>query len=333
MAGVQLFKRLGVRLVDVLRGDRSLRRSLQDVQLQLGDRVVLRTEMTELLSLQSNKSLRRVDQISAVQTSTVEVLVSPGCRMIGRSLGDLRLRRRYGVYTLALHRRDQNIKGTLDDVVVRIGDTLLLEWAAEDIARLAADMDALEVNAPSERAFQVAPIFLLAIVAVAVVLVTRCIDAEEAFGFVDGRLLVLIFPMLAIGAALEHSGAVVLIAGGLAPYLAILPGFSIVWAIYLLTSVLTEMVSNNAVAVLITPLAIGIAAQLGMDPRPLVVAVMVAASASFATPIGYQTNMLVYGPGGYKFTDFLKVGIPLNLSIGLLASMCIPWFRPLYPAG
>ncbi|MDA8996430.1 SLC13 family permease [Planktomarina temperata] len=354
VAGVQLFKRPGVRLVDVLRGDRSLRRSLQDVQLQLGDRVVLRTEMTELLSLQSNKSLRRVDQISAVQTSTVEVLVSPGCRMIGRSLGDLRLRRRYGVYTLALHRRDQNIKGTLDDVVVRIGDTLLLEGAAEDIARLAADMDVLEVNAPSERAFrrshspiallallglvglaafQVAPIFLLAIVAVAVVLVTRCIDAEEAFGFVDGRLLVLIFAMLAIGAALEHSGAVVLIAGGLAPYLAILPGFLIVWAIYLLTSVLTEMVSNNAVAVVITPLAISIAAQLGMDPRPLVVAVMVAASASFATPIGYQTNMLVYGPGGYKFTDFLKVGIPLNLSIGVLASLCIPWFWPLYPAG
>jgi len=353
VAGVQLFKRPGVRLVDVLRGDRSLRRSLQDVQLQLGDRVVLRTEMTELLSLQSNKSLRRVDQISAVQTSTVEVLVSPGCRMIGRSLGDLRLRRRYGVYTLALHRRDQNIKGALDHVVIKIGDTMLLEGAAEDIARLAADMDVLEVNAPSERAFrrshspialmalfglvglaafQVAPIFLLAVVAVAVVLVTRCIDAEEAFGFVDGRLLVLIFAMLAVGAALENSGAVALIAGGLAPYLAILPGFLIVWALYLLTSVLTEMVSNNAVAVVITPLAIGIAAQLGIDARPLVVAVMVAASASFATPIGYQTNMLVYGAGGYRFTDFLKVGIPLNLSIGVLASLCIPWFWPLYPA-
>ena len=353
VAGVQLFKRPGVRLVDVLRGDRSLRRSLQDVQLQLGDRVVLRTEMTELLSLQSNKSLRRVDQISAVQTSTVEVLVSPGCRMIGRSLGDLRLRRRYGVYTLALHRRDQNIKGALDHVVIKIGDTLLLEGAAEDIARLAADMDVLEVNAPSERAFrrshspialmalfglvglaafQVAPIFLLAVVAVAVVLVTRCIDAEEAFGFVDGRLLVLIFAMLAVGAALENSGAVALIAGGLAPYLAILPGFLIVWALYLLTSVLTELVSNNAVAVVITPLAIGIAGQLGIDARPLVVAVMVAASASFATPIGYQTNMLVYGAGGYRFTDFLKVGIPLNLSIGVLASLCIPWFWPLYPA-
>ena len=92
------------------------------------------------------------------------------------------------------------------------------------------------------------------------------------------------------------------------------------------------MVSNNAVAVVITPLAIGIAAQLGIDARPLVVAVMVAASTSFATPIGYQTNMLVYGAGGYRFTDFLKVGIPLNLSIGVLASLCIPWFWPLYLA-
>ena len=92
---------------------------------------------------------------------------------------------------------------------------------------------------------------------------------------------------------------------------------------------LTELVSNNAVAVVVTPIAIGLATALGIDPRPLVVAVMVAASASFATPIGYQTNMLVYGPGGYKFTDFMRVGIPLNLSIGVLASAVIPILWPL----
>ena len=92
---------------------------------------------------------------------------------------------------------------------------------------------------------------------------------------------------------------------------------------------LTALVSNNAVAVVITPIAISLAAALGIDPRPLVVAVMIAASASFATPIGYQTNMLVYGPGGYKFTDFIKVGVPLNLSVGLLASALIPFFFPL----
>ena len=348
--GVQLFKREGVRLIDVVRGDVSLRRNLQGVELQVGDRVVLRTRMSELLSLQRDKSLKRVDQVSAVETTTVEVLITPGCKMVGRSLGSLRLRRRFGVYVLAVHRRNQNIGRQLDDLVVRVGDTLLLEGAPGDIQRLATEMDMVDVSRPSEREYRrgkapialgallgivvlaalgIAPIFFLAVLAVALVLITRCIDADEAFSFVDGRLLALIFSMLAIGAALEASGAVRLIVEAMAPYVAALPPFLIVWAIYLLTSVLTELVSNNAVAVVVTPIAIGLAAALGFDPRPLVVAVMVAASASFATPIGYQTNMLVYGPGGYRFTDFMRVGIPLNLTVGLLASAVIPFIWPL----
>lgn len=350
VTGVQLFKRQGVRLIDVVRGDVSLRRNLKDVTLNVGDRVVLRTEMTELLSLQSNKELKRVDQVSAVETKTVEVLITPGCRMVGRTLGAMRLRRRYGVYVLAVHRRNQNIGHQLDDLVVRIGDTLLLEGAPGDIQRLAADMDMVDVTQPSARAFRrghapiaigalvgivalaalgLAPILLLSIVAVAVVLITRCIDADEAFSFVEGRLLALIFAMLAIGAALGESGAVSLIVEAVAPGLGNLPPFLIIWAVYLLTSVLTELVSNNAVAVVVTPIAIGLAQAVGIDPRPLVVAVMVAASASFATPIGYQTNMMVYGPGGYRFTDFLKVGVPLNLTVGLLASLLIPFIWPL----
>ncbi len=350
VTGVQLFKREGVRLVDVVRGDISLRRNLKDVVLAVGDRVVLRTQITELLSLQRNKELKRVDQVSAVETTTVEALITPGCKMVGRSLGAMRLRRRYAVYPLAVHRRNQNIGSQLDDLVIKIGDTLLLEGAPADIQRLSNDMDMVDVTKPTARAFRrghapivlvaliglvilaaigVAPIFLLSILAVSVVLITRCIDAEEAFSFIDGRLLALIFSMLAIGAALEASGAVALIVNAIAPALGSLPPFLIVWAIYLLTSVLTELVSNNAVAVVVTPIAIGLASALGVDPRPLVVAVMVAASASFATPIGYQTNMLVYGPGGYKFTDFMRVGIPLNLSVGILASLVIPFLWPL----
>ncbi|MBM7066893.1 SLC13 family permease [Actibacterium sp. 188UL27-1] len=347
---VDLFKRDGVRLIDVLRGDASLRRDLRAVTLQEGDRVVLRTEIAELLSLQENKQVRMVEKLSSVATETVEVLISPGARMVGRSLGELRLRRRYGVYPLAVHRRNQNIGRQLDDLVVRVGDTLLLEGAPEDIQRLAADMGLVDIAKPSARAYRrrkaplalaalagivglaalgVAPIFLLAILAVALVLLTRCIDAEEAFGFIDGRLLALIFSMLAIGAALDASGAVAIIVQAVAPGLGMLPPFLAIWAVYLLTSVLTELVSNNAVAVVVTPIAIGLATALGYDPRPFVVAVMVAASASFATPIGYQTNMLVYGPGGYRFTDFLKVGVPLNISVGLLAAVLIPFIWPL----
>lgn len=348
--GVQLFKREGVRLIDVVRGDVSLRRNLAAVKLQVGDRVVLRTQMTELLSLQANKSLKRVDQVSAVETTTVEVLISPGCKMIGRTLGQLRLRRRYGVYPLAVHRRNQNIGQQLDNITVRVGDTLLLEGAQEDIQRLAADMDLVDVSKPSGRAFRrghapiallslfgivalaglgVAPILAVAVIAVAVVLLTRAVDADEAFSQVEGSLLALIFSMLAIGAALDASGAVKMIADALAPVIEGLPPFLLIWSIYLLTSVLTELVSNNAVAVVVTPIAIGIATAIGYDPRPLVVAVMVAASASFSTPIGYQTNTLVYGPGGYRFTDFMKVGIPLNLSMGLLVSAVIPLIWPL----
>ena len=347
---VDLFRREGVRVIDVLRGDASLRRDLKGVELAAGDRVVLRTEMSELLSLQENRNLRAVDKLSSVRTETVEVLISPGARMVGRSLGSLRLRRRYGVYPLAVHRRNQNIGRQLDDLVVRVGDTLLLEGAPADIERLAADMDLVDVTRPTERAYRrgrawvavaalfalvalaafgVAPILLLAVLAVAVVLLARCVDADEAFSFVDGRLLALIFSMLAVGAALQSSGAVALIVEGLAPLISGLPPVLMIWAVYLLTSVLTELVSNNAVAVVVTPIAIGLAQALGLDPRPFVVAVMIAASASFATPIGYQTNMLVYGPGGYRFTDFLRVGIPLNLSVGILAALLIPLLWPL----
>ncbi len=347
---IDLFKRDAVRLVDVLRGDLSLRRNLASVVLEPGDRVVLRTQMEELLGLQASRDVRLVDKLSSVETTTVEVLITPGATLVGRSLGSLRLRRRYGVYPLAVHRKNENIGRQLDDVVIRVGDTLLLEGTAEDIQRLAADAGLVNVSQPTARAYRrghapvallalagivilaamgVAPILALAMVAVAVVLLTRCIDSDEAFSTIDGHLLALIFSMLLIGAALESSGAVVLIVDALTPALASLPPFLVVWAVYLLTSILTELVSNNAVAVVVTPVAIALAASLGIDPRPLVVTVMIAASASFATPIGYQTNMMVYGPGGYRFADFLKVGIPLNLTTGILASLLIPFFWPL----
>ena len=347
---VDLFRRDGMRLIDVLRGDASLRRDMAAVVLQAGDRVVLRTEMSEVLGLQASKDLKTVEKLGSVRTTTVEVLITPGARMVGRTLGSLRLRRRYGVYPLAVHRRNQNIGSQLDNLTVRVGDTLLLEGDPADIQRLAADMDLVDVSQPSERAyrrtkapiaiaamagivilaaFNVAPILVLAVIAVAVVLLSGCIDAEEAFSFVEGRLLALIFAMLAVGAALEHTGAITLIVEPVAPILAGMPPWVLVWAVYFITTILTELVSNNAIAVIMAPIAIALGQATGVDPRPLVVAVMIAASACFATPIGYQTNMLVYGPGGYRFTDFMRIGIPLNLSLGVVVCLTIPLIWPL----
>ena len=349
---VAQFKRSGIRTVDVLRGDASLRRDMNSVVLQAGDRVVLHTEMAELLGLQNRKDLRLVDKLSSVETQTVEVLISPGCRMIGRSLGEIRLRRRYGVYVIAAHRRDQNIGRQLDDLVVQVGDTLLLEGSIEDIQRLAEDMALVDISHPSHKAyrrtkapiaigalffvvvlssFDVAPIMALGLIAVAVILLTRCIDADEAFSFVDGRLMAMIFAMLAVGEALDQSGAVALIVARVQPFMMGMSPFVMILCVYLLGLVLTEFLSNNAVAVIYTPIAIQLAQSMGLDPRPFAVAVMFSATLAFSTPVGYQTNMMVYGPGGYRFSDYVKIGLPLNIIVWLFVSALIPILWPLTP--
>ena len=233
---------------------------------------------------------------------------------------------------------------------MQVGDTLLLEGAPEDIARLAADVNLVDITKPHARpfrrdrmpiavaallgvvtlsAFDVAPILALSMVAVAVILVTRCIDTDEAFTSVDGRLLAMIFAMLAVGEGLDQSGAVALIVDTVSPWLAGLPPLGLLFAVYFFGLVLTEFLSNNAVAVIYTPIAMQLAVSLGLDPRPFAVAVMFSASAAFATPIGYQTHMMVYGPGGYRFTDFLRLGIPLDIVTGIVACLTIPLIWPL----
>jgi di/tricarboxylate transporter len=347
---VDAFKREGGRVIDVVRRKTSLRKELTEVTLRAGDRVVMKTPVGELLGLSEDNDVIIGVREANNEATTVEALITPGSKMIGNKIGEMHLRRSFGVYAIALHRKNQNIGKMLEDIKIRVGDTILFEGTGEDIGRMAREMGLVDLAQPTERPYRrnkapivilalaavvvlaalgVAPIFSVAAVGVAAVLLSRCIDGDEAFEAVDGRLLVLIFSMLAIGAGLQASGAVALIANGVAPQLVGLHPFFVVWAIYLLTSVLTELVSNNAVAVVVTPISIALASALGIDPRPLVVAVMVAASASFATPIGYQTNTLVYGPGGYAFTDFMKIGVPLNILIGVIASALIPYFWPL----
>ncbi|MEH6647913.1 SLC13 family permease, partial [Sulfitobacter sp.] len=144
-------------------------------------------------------------------------------------------------------------------------------------------------------------------------------------------LLLLIVSMLTLGSALDNSGALALIVAKVSPLLSTVQPIVALALVYTLTSILTELVTNNAVAVLLAPIAAGVAIQLGLDPRPFVVAVMFGASASFATPIGYQTNTLVYNAGGYRFTDFLRIGIPMNIITGAATVLLIPLIWPLVP--
>ncbi len=349
---VGIFKREGMRVIDVVRGDESMRRQFPEVMLAEGDRVVLRTEMQELLGLKDHSHVTLVDRVGSKRTTTVEALILPDCKLVGRSLGSLRLRRRYGVYPLAVHRRNQNIGRQLDDVTVQVGDTLLLEGAPEDIRRLAADVDLVDLSETTDKpykrgraplvllvlgaivflsAIDFAPIQILAMLGVVALLVTGTIEPGEAYTTVSASLLVLILAMLVVGEALDRSGAVQMIVNAISPTLAQMSPLAVLFVLYFLTQILTELLSNNAIAVVVTPVAIALALSLGLDPRPFVVAVMFAATLAFATPIGYQTNTMVYGPGGYKFTDYARIGIPLNIVTGITACLLIPLFWPLIP--
>ncbi|MFD2174828.1 SLC13 family permease [Rhodobacter lacus] len=343
--------RRGGRVIDVIRGDASLRRDLGAVRLEPGDTVVLKTRDSEILGLRGGATqgavLAGAEPGQTRNAQAVELLVGPGAKAIGRSLGKLRWRRRFGVYPLAMHRKGDSVGARLEETPLAMGDTLLVEGTAEDIARLVEDQRLTELAPNTARAyrrnrapvailtllgvvvlaaFNAAPILVLAMIGTAVVILTRCIDVEEGLSAMDGRLLLMIVSMLVVGAAIEGTGAVALIVTALLPLLHLGGPVATLAAVYLVTSVLTELVSNNAVAVLMAPIASGIAQQMGLDPRPFLVAVMFGASASFATPIGYQTNTLVYTAGGYRFTDFLRVGLPLNIVAGIVTVALVPLF-------
>ncbi|MGX0878449.1 di/tricarboxylate transporter [Roseovarius sp. MBR-154] len=358
------FNTSAARIVDVVRGEVSMRRHLQDMQLMAGDRVVIKTDTGEILGLKDNGEVEFRDMddsgfepVTADRTITMEASVGPNSHLRGRPIKDLKLRRKYGVYLMAVHRHEQNISRDIQDTRLQFADTLLLEGPPEGLQRMMEDGGIVNLTATTERPVRrekaplaiaiiavvmalaiavvmalatagVMPIAGLAVIGAVVVMVTRCLDPDEAFDAIDWRILFLIFGMLGMSMGMEATGAArvlvdhaVHLVGGLGP-------LAVLAAIYVLTSTLTEMVSNNAVAVLVGPIAIAIAVELGFDPRPFIIAVMFAASASFATPIGYQTNTFVYGAGGYKFKDFVVVGLPLNLIFAAVAVLVIPLFFP-----
>lgn len=355
---IDLFSRPERRLVDVLRGDESLRRDFDGCILRDGDILVMRTSASDLITLKElgHHALAKTESdphlvpLSSRNSVMVETLLAPGAQIVGHRLADLRLRRRYGVYPIALHRKGTNLEERFETVPLEVGDTLLIEGAPEDLRRLVEDQQLVNIAEPTARgfrrnkawiavgtmvgivvaaAFDVMPLAGLALLGVAVVLGLRCVEPDEAFKSVDWRIIALIVAMLSIGTALENSGLVEALVGAATPWLGTMGPYVALVAIYLLSLMLTELVTNNAVAVVVTPIGISLAHALGADPRPFAVAVMFAASASFLTPIGYQTNTLVYGAGGYKFTDFYKYGFPLTLVVAVTTLIMIPLIWPL----
>ena len=276
-------------------------------------------------------------------------VIGPGSRFEDRRVGSLNLRRLYDVRILGVRRPDEDIGEEFENLRLQVGDTLLLEGPADGMRTLFDRGDIVSLSQPvlqrerREKApiaiaavagfiavatIGLLPIAMAALVAAVAVLALGCVRPGEAYRSVDWRILFLIFGMLGIGRAMQASGAAEFIVHNMAALVAGFGPWAMLAILYLVTSALTETVTNNAAAILLTPIAIGLAHQLGVDPRPFVVAVMFAASASFATPLGYQTNTLVYGAGNYHFADFTKVGLPLNLLMWAIAVVLIPIFWP-----
>jgi di/tricarboxylate transporter len=349
----------GFKVIDVFRDGLSLRADLRDLSIQAGDRIVLRTPVSEVLTLKEAGSIAigasasdarpAFEPIQTSETVIMEGVIGPQSRLTGRSLNGLGLARLYGVYVLAIHRRGENVTNT-DDIRFDVGDTVLLEGPARGMRQLFDDGILNNLTETTERAMRrgkapiaivalvsvmglaalgVLPISALALIAATSVVALGCLDHQEAYRAIRWDILMLIFGMLALGTAMERTGAASLLVGHLAGLTGGMGPLAVLAVLYLITSFLTEIMSNNAAAILLTPIAIGLGSQLGIDPRPFVVAVMFAASASFATPIGYQTNTLVYSAGGYKFPDFLKIGVPLNLVMFAASMIVIPMFWPL----
>lgn len=342
----------GIRLISIRRGSETIRTDLADQTAEAFDRLVFRAPVSEILTLREGSAARigiRPDMDIGAGAVVFESVAAPNRRGVFETLAELDLLNRFGLRPLAVSRHLSSEGPELAEVRLRPADTLLVEGSPEGFAAMMREGAFISLETPRSRpfkrrrapiaigalaavvllaAFNVMPIGGLAIIAVALILLTRCIDLEEALASLEGGVLLLIFGMLAVGKGLENTGAVELIVNALAPFMTQASPFVVLLSLYLLTSILTEIVTNNAVAVILTPIAIAIGAELGVDPRPLVVAVMFAASASFATPIGYQTNTLVYAAGNYKFSDFLRVGVVMNITVGVASCLAILAFMP-----
>ena len=367
LAEAGLGPRAGFRVLEVLRRGEPYFEPLDSLRLRAGDRVVIAGPPEAVagiiampgLELDAEKDLAPAgDQVVTHEGRLAEVIVGPLSEIIGRSVRELNFRQRFGVIVLAIHRRGTNLSRGFENIPLQPGDTLLLLGPEGAVKGLRASADLLLLDRPrvpttAQRArtpvvlgtlaavvaaatFNIVPIAVAALIGCVFLMVTGTLKPRQAYRSVDWGLLFLIYSTLALGQAMESTGTAQFVAGNLATAATEL--VPVVWkpllllaVVFLITSTITELLSNNATVVLMMPIALGIAAELGLDPRPFAIAITIAASASFATPIGYQTNTYVYSAGGYRFADFIRFGLPLNILYFIGAVLIIPRVWSFHP--
>jgi di/tricarboxylate transporter len=345
-------------VLELIRNKVHLSQPLADKVLNAGDILIVHSSREELLKIKDERGLeifadvkfQKEDIESAITTGEeklAEVLILSNSRLIGTTLKDLKFRQRYNATVLAIRRGSELLQGRLGKIPLKFGDLLLVQGPKQSFIGLQTTRELLvleEKEIESLRqdkgiialmitllviiiaAFDIQPILVTSLVGVVLMVITGCLKPGEVYGSIRWDIIFLLAGLIPLGTAMDNSGTTKWLADNLVAIGGNLSGFWILVFFYLITSVLTEILSNNAAVVLMIPVAVEVAKTLGLNPLAFMYAVTFAASNSYLTPIGYQTNTMVYAPGGYKFLDFTRLGAPLNLILTILTPSLIVLF-------
>lgn len=345
---------LEIGILQIRRADETIHQPKGEVVLQADDVLLVRCDLEKIRVLQEREGVRLKPQakwgdesLTSENYRLLEAVIEPNSALIGSTLKKSDFRENYGATVLAIRHRGRLLREKLSDTILSAGDLLLIEIHQERLNAFKRNDDFIITSEKQTVEFRrskvlfaltivagvvlaaslnFAPIVVAAVVGAILLILLGCLTLEEAYQAIEWKIIFLLAGVLSLGIALEKSGAAQMISSQIVSSVGGLGLVALVSAFYLLTSVLTETMSNNATAALLAPIAIATATTLGVNPQPFLVAVTFAASASFMTPVGYQTNTMIYGPGQYKFFDFVKVGTPLNIIFWILATFLIPLF-------
>ena len=353
-------KNYDITVLDILRDGKLISNNIRDTFIHPEDILFVRGSLENFLRMKEVEKVTMLtdekltqDELIHDDNTLVECLITNQTDLVGKSLMEINFRRRFGSFILAIRREGEILRKKIAHVVLQAFDTLLIYGPIEKIKELSDSGDFIvlgEIEATLQKhkywwvsvavifgavilaALGIVPILKGALVGAIFLLVIRVVTANEAYQSINWQVIVLIAALIPLGIVIQKSGTAFWIgtvlndiANAFNPLVRPTIMLSLV---YLVTIILTEMTSNAATAIIMTPIAISAAQQMGLDPRTFVFAVCFAASASFITPIGYQTNLMVYGPGGYKFTDYVRVGLPLAIVLWCIATWLIPILWP-----
>ena len=353
-------KNYDITVLDIIREGQVISTNIRNTIIHPGDVLFVRGSLENFLRMKEVEKVTMLTDEKLTQAelihddnTLVECLLTQQSELVGKSLMEINFRRRFGSFILAVRREGEILRRKIAHIILRSFDTLLVYGPREKIKELSdsgnfivlGEIDAtlqknrfwwvslaVIVSAVTLAALGMVPILKGALVGMILLMILRVISTNEAYQSINWQVIILIAALIPIGIVIQNSGTASWLAAAMNNAVNMfepaLQPVVLVSLIYLVTMILTEMASNAATAIIMTPIALSAAAQMGLDPKPFIFSVCFAASASFITPIGYQTNLMVYGPGGYKFSDYVKVGLPLAITLWVMATYLIPIMWP-----